>query len=127
MNTSNKSKKLIELSLTRMRNSYQLCSDDRKRLHSIEWESDPDSGSVLGEVEVCVDALSGIAIKLLKHNLKNLTTETLNIAEKKSLLASPTVIHWLTESGENFPQFVDLIQSVEFLRLTLIGSHKPPT
>lgn len=98
--------------------SYDCSKEDRKQLHEQEWQA-PAGTSVLGEVEVRVDAILG-ALSTIQR--KQPTREkALHTLLNGSMFGSPTIRSWMLTQRQKYYDFAAYIHAVEYLRLVLLG------
>lgn len=111
--------KIEEFCLRYVENCFLKSASDRKTLHDFEWESEKGDPSVLGEVEVRADTVSGIARSLQKRNPRNILS-TIRILQENSIYRSNTIKSWLIKNSSQFYYFVNYIIAVENLNSNTI-------
>lgn len=97
---------------------------DRKHLHDIEWNSEDDTPSILGEVEVRADAIMGIAKTCLKKEPNN-REELIDILLNNSVYSSESIVAWVASEGTSFCDFLRYIESIENLRMGTLSFLEP--
>ena len=112
---------MLGLLLRMVEVAYRGCSVDRRRLHDIEWGNDDDAISIIGEVEVRADEVTGVALTLLKKKRLNGVAGVIESLEDRSVYESDNVVRWLVENGGEFVEFMCYISAVENLRFGLVS------
>jgi hypothetical protein len=114
---STDSEVILEIVQDFVSRSYDCSKEDRKRLHEQEWQASA-STSVLGEVEVRVDAILGALSTIQK---KHPTREkVLHTLLHGSMFGSLTIRTWMLTQRHSYASFAAYIHAVEYLRLALL-------
>ena len=117
-NMSEKSKYIINILVDLVNEAYCLCKDDRHKIHEVEWLSQNNSISILGESEIRADAIIGIARSYIRDSLKD-KVKRIEVLENYCIYNSSVLGNWLITEGENFKKFSTYLHYLENLRLTL--------
>ncbi|OUS24652.1 hypothetical protein A9Q99_24100 [Gammaproteobacteria bacterium 45_16_T64] len=112
--------KILEILLKYLEVVFSSSSEDRKRLHDIEWEAEDDSPSILGEVEVRADTVIGIARTCLKRRPENISKLVYTLKES-SVYQSDSIVSWLAVNGGDYQNFIGYMAAIENLRIGTIA------
>ncbi|MCI5142136.1 MAG: hypothetical protein D3909_10545 [Candidatus Electrothrix sp. ATG1] len=113
---------LLEFLLQQVGVAYQDCSNDRKKIHDIEWEED-DKPSVLGEVEVFSDFIIGHVTSIINCNekmSKNDRAEIICALKTRSIFGSSPISEWIAYEAAKYSGYYNYLQSIEILRVATI-------
>lgn len=114
----NESRKIIEVILKLVEDSYRSSEQERKKLHNKEWEEFADSPSILGETEIRADVIIGYVKCYIKEGLKR-DDEVISVLHKYRIMNSKALSLWLLNERFNYPNFTLYLHHLEYLGLTL--------
>jgi len=110
---------LLKVLLNNLNVLNNKCSLERKKIHDIEWESNDDLPSILGEIEVRCDTVIGITTQCLR-DMPNNINECVDILIKNSIFKSKTIVSWIALEGESYENILCYVNSVENLRVAIL-------
>jgi|SaaInlStandDraft_2_1057019.scaffolds.fasta_scaffold211452_1 hypothetical protein len=102
---------------------YKDCSQERGKLHKIEWNAGEDAPSVLMDAELSSTMVSGTASSCLHYSRlrRRITREEFekhwNWLAEYSVYDSKTLTHWMIHESAKYPVFAAYLQAVECLRV----------
>jgi hypothetical protein len=101
--------------LDEVNRSYSRCSEERKKLHEVEWDAGADSLSILGESEVRMNFVVGTVRSWLAGG--QYFGDRKDFAAR-SLHHSATLHSWIVKESVSYPRFAAYLQAIEHLRAT---------